>query len=130
MKQKKTILLAVIALALLATAAALYFGQQGRDRIEISQGDGSFSLRFEAKRLSQAQPMELSEGDTLRVSWTIDGGNVDVRIGTQDAEPIYRADGRGRGDTAAFDLLIPAAGRYVISVTGQNAKGAMEFARQ
>lgn len=93
----------------------------------VSAAPASFSLRFNVLNTAESQTLAFQEGDTLSVSWLIESGSVDILISMAGEEPIYQANGRGKGDEAAFDLTIPKSGDYTITVTGKNAKGWLKF---
>ena len=120
------------ALVLLALGFAAYFFI-GRPTIKFdgdrvcSADPASFSLCFNVMNTEDAQTLSLREGDTLAVSWLIESGSVDVLIAMKDEAPLYQANGRGNGDEAAFDLIIPKSGDYTITVTARNAKGWLRF---
>lgn len=96
------------------------------DRIS-STDPPSFYLRFNLMNKEDGQTMFLRAGDALRVSWEIESGSVDVLIATEGEPPLYQANGRRKGDEAAFDLTIPKTGDYAITVSGKNAKGWLRF---
>ncbi len=96
------------------------------DRV-CSTDPASFYLRFSVMNTEDAQTLSLQEGDTLAVSWLIESGSVNVLISMEGESPLYQANGRGNGDAAAFNLTVPKAGDYTVTVTGKNAKGWMKF---
>lgn len=128
--RKKAIWPAALLIVLLGVAFYFFNGQSAvkfnGDRT-VSSGPASFSLRFTVLNATDAQTLSFQEGDTLSVSWQIESGSVDLLIAMAGEEPLYQANGRGKGDEAAFDLTIPKSGDYTITVTGKNAKGWMRF---
>ena len=66
----------------------------------------------------------LTEGDSLQVSLVNGSGTVDVVIGREGKEPVWRGTGQ---QNAEFVLIIPESGMYRISVTGHRAKGRASF---
>ena len=73
----------------------------------------------------ESAEMKLAEGDQLQVSISHTVGNVDVIVGQNGEEPIYKGTGQENTD---FILTIPKTGCYIISVTGHRAKGKVSFA--
>ena len=68
--------------------------------------------------------LALTEGDSLQVSLVNGSGTVDVVIGREGKEPVWRGTGQ---QNAEFVLIIPESGMYRISVTGHRAKGQASF---
>ena len=68
----------------------------------------------------------LKEGDRLKVSLSHTEGFVDVTVGMEGQEPIYRGNGQ---QNAEFVLEIAETGNYHISVSGHQAKGNVSFTR-
>lgn len=127
---RKNIIWAVVVLVVLGIAAWFYIGQPSvkfDGERTVSAAPAAFSLRFNALNTADAQTLALREGDTLHVSWLIESGSVDVLISMEGESPLYQANGRGKGDEAAFDLTIPKSGDYTFTVTGKNAKGWLQF---
>ena len=126
--KKKVLLWTALAVAVLGVAAFSLFPRHSvkfdGDRVKTAE---RFSLRFDIMNTDDAETLSLREGDGLRAAWNIESGSVDILIGAAGAEPLYRADGRGKGDAANFELTVPSAGEYVISVSAREAKGWMEF---
>lgn len=128
--RKKAIWTAALLLIVLGVAAYIFYGQSSvrfdGDRI-VSADPASFSLRFNVLNTADSQTLTFREGDSLRVSWLIESGSVDLVIAMEGETPLYQANGRGKGDEATFDLTIPKSGGYTITVTGKNAKGWLKF---
>ena len=123
-------MIAAAGAALLIVVLALVFWPQDvqfdGDRVR-NRNPERFWLRFDAMNTEDAETLPLAAGDTLRVSWQIDGGSVELVIARAGEKPIYQANGRGKGDAASFDLTIPVSGDYTISIAARNARGWMEF---
>ena len=126
----KKAICAVLVLLVLGIAAYFFIARPNvkfdGDRV-CSTDPVSFYLRFSVMNKADAQTLSLQEGDTLAVSWLIESGSVDVLIAMEGEPPLYQANGRGKGDEAAFDLTIPKTGDYAITVSGKNAKGWLRF---
>lgn len=126
----KKALIGALLLIILGIGAYIFIAhpavQFSGDRV-VTSSPASFSLRFTVLNTADAQTLSFQEGDTLHVSWQIESGSVDVLIAMAGEEPLYQANGREKGDEAAFDLIIPKTGDYTITVTGKNAKGWLKF---
>ena len=127
---RKKILCAILVLAVLGAAVWFFIGRpsvQFDGERTVSAAPASFSLRFNVLNTTDSQTMTFKEGDALHVSWLIESGSMDLVIAMEGETPLYQANGRGKGDEAAFDLTIPKSGDYTFTVTGKNAKGWLKF---
>ena len=126
--RKKIVLLATI-VSLIALAGILIFTRPPESRFdgERISNPGRYTLRFDRMNTVQSETMALAEGDALHVSWQIESGRVDIAIGMEGEEAIYRADDRPAGDKADFYVEIPQTGSYTIAVSAREAKGRVEF---
>lgn len=130
MRKKAIWAVLVLVLVVLGIAAWFLYKQPAvkfNGERTVSAAPASFSLRFNVLNTAESQTLAFQEGDTLSVSWLIESGSVDILISMAGEEPIYQANGRGKGDAAEFDLTIPKTGDYTITVTGKNAKGWLKF---
>ena len=93
-----------------------------------SRGSDASGFRMEYSMLNQEESadLNLTEGDRLQVFLSQAEGTVDVTVGMEGQEPIYRGNGQQNAD---FVLEIPETGNYHISVTGHQAKGNISFTR-
>ena len=128
---RKKIILLFVVIALIALAVILIFTRQLETRFdgERISNPGCYTLRFDRMNTVQSETMALVEGDALHVSWQIESGRVDIAIGIEGEEAIYRADDRPAGDKADFYVEIPQTGSYTIAVSAREAKGQIEFMR-
>ena len=126
--RKKIVLLATI-VALIALAGILIFTRPPESRFdgERISNPGRYNLRFDRMNAADSETMALAEGDALHVSWQIESGHVDIVIGMEGEEAVYRADDRPAGDKADFYVEIPQTGSYTITVSARKAKGRVEF---
>ena len=72
----------------------------------------------------ESAEMKLTEGDQIQVHISHTAGNVDVIVGENGEEPIYKGTEQENAD---FILTVPKTGCYYISVTGHRAKGEISF---
>ena len=72
----------------------------------------------------ESAEMKLTEGDRIQVHISHTSGNVDVIVGENGEELIYKGTEQEKAD---FILTIPKTGFYHISVTGHRAKGEISF---
>lgn len=126
---RKKIVLLIIIVALIAVTGLLIFTRQPETRFDGDRisNPGHFALRFDWMNSTDSETMALAEGDALHVSWQIESGRVDIAIGIEGEEAVYRADDRPAGDKADFYVEIPQTGSYTITVSAREAKGQIEF---
>ena len=93
-----------------------------------SRGSDASGFRMEYSMLNQEESadLNLTEGDRLQVFLSHAEGTVDVTVGMEGQEPIYRGNGQ---QNAEFILEITETGNYHISVSGHQAKGNVSFIR-
>ena len=129
----KRIILVIILLIAAAAAAVYSFEHKGirfdgdRDR---NTDPERYYLRFEVLNADEEELLSLQEGDVLKTAWQIERGSVDLSIAMEGEAAVYQANGRGKGDSASFELTIPRTGSYRVRVTGRNAKGWVEFVQE
>ncbi|MBR5110897.1 MAG: hypothetical protein IK099_11960 [Clostridia bacterium] len=126
--KKKTILIVAVILVILAACVLFFLPRHEAlfDGERISN-PGRFTLRFERMNRTDSETMALAEGDALHVSWQIESGHVDIVIGMEGEEAVYRANDRPAGDKADFYVEIPQAGSYTVTVSAREAKGRIDF---
>ena len=85
-----------------------------------------FRMKYSMLNQEESADLNLTEGDRLQVFLSHAEGTVDVTVGMEGQEPIYRGNGQ---QNAGFVLEITETGNYYISVSGHQAKGNVSFAR-
>jgi len=114
----------VIALMTLLSVLLTGCGKPGTfDGSRVSDEDG-FRMEYAILNKEETADLSLSEGDQLQVIISHIAGNVDVTVGQEGKEPIYRGTGQ---QNAEFILTIPETGRYRISIAGHQAKGTVSI---
>ena len=83
-------------------------------------------MEYSILNREESADLTLREGDCLLVSLSHTEGTVDVTVGMNGKEPIYRGNGQ---QNAEFILEIAEIGSYHISVSGHQAKGNITFTR-
>ena len=112
--------------AILLVMCLLFAGCEGKSTFDGSRTSGETEFRMEYSILDkeEAAELNLTEGDRIQVSISHTAGNVDVTVGLNGEEPIYKGMGQENAD---FILTVPKTGCYLISVTGHRAKGDISF---
>ena len=120
----KTIILSAILLAACLLLSGC--GEKGAfDGSKISDEMG-FRMEYSILDREESAEMMLTEGDQIQVHISHTAGNVDVIVGENGEEPIYKGTAQENAD---FILTVPKTGSYQISVTGHRAKGEISFSR-
>ena len=118
----KTIILSAILLA----ACLLLSGCGGKPTFDGSKtsDENLFRMEYSILDREESAEMKLTEGDQIQVHISHTTGNVDVIVGQNGEEPIYKGTEQENAD---FILTVPKTGCYHISVTGHRAKGEISF---
>ena len=95
------------------------------DGSRVSDTSG-FRMEYSILNREESADLTLTEGDCLLVSLSHTEGTVDVTVGMNGKEPIYRGNGQQNAD---FVLEIAETGNYHIFVSGHQAKGNIAFIR-
>ena len=95
------------------------------DGSRVSDASG-FRMEYSILNREESAGLNLTEGDRLQVSLSHTEGTVDVTVGMNGKEPIYRGNGQ---QNAEFVLEILEKGNYHIFVSGHQAKGNISFTR-
>ena len=85
-----------------------------------------FQMEYSVLNREETAELVLQAGEQLRVALSHTEGTVDVTVGMEGQEPVYRGNGQ---QNAGFVLEIPETGNYRISVSGHRAKGNVSFIR-
>ena len=118
----KTIILSAILLAI----CLLLSGCGGKTTFDGSKTSDETLFRMEYSILDKEESaeMKLTEGDQIQVHISHLAGNVDVIVGRNGEDPIYKGTEQENAD---FILTVPKTGCYHISITGHRAKGEISF---
>ena len=120
----KTIILSAILMA----ACLLLSGCGGKSAFDGSRifSETVFRMEYSILDREESAEMMLTEGDQIQVHISHTAGDVDVIVGENGEEPIYKGTEQENAD---FILTVPKTGCYHISVTGHRAKGEISFSR-
>ena len=116
----------IILSAILLAACLLLSGCGGKSAFDGSRilSETVFRMEYSILDREESAEMKLTEGDRIQVHISHTSGNVDVIVGENGEELIYKGTEQENAD---FILTVPKTGCYHISVTGHRAKGEISF---
>ena len=120
--KKKAITAILLAICLLLSGC----GEKSTFDGSRTSDEKRFRMEYSILDKEESAEMNLTEGNQIQVRISHTAGNVDVTVGENGEEPIYKGTGQENAD---FILTIPKTGCYRISVTGHRAKGEISFTR-
>ena len=118
----KTIFLSAILLAMYLLLTGC--GRNNTFEGSSTSDETGFRMEYSILDKEESTELKLTEGDQIQVHISHVAGNVDVTVGQDGEEPIYKGTGQENAD---FILTIPKTDCYHISVTGHRAKGEISF---
>ena len=118
MKQQKffgIILVICVLVTLTGCASATTF-----DGSRVKNAD-SYQLDIKTMNCTDTHTLELEQGDTLKIEFETENGNLSMKITAPDGTALYQGD----GPVKEFTVEAPMDGVYPIVVVGQKAKGSI-----
>ena len=120
MKQQKffgIILVFCVLLTLAGCASATTF-----DGSRVKNAD-SYQLDIKTMNCTDTHTLELKQGDTFKIDFETENGNLSMKITAPDGTALYQGD----GTVKEFTVEAPMDGAYPIVVVGQKAKGSIHI---
>ena len=120
MKQQKffgIILVICVLVTLTGCASATTF-----DGSRVKNAD-SYQLDIKTMNCTDTHTLELEQGDTLKIEFETENGNLSMKITAPDGTELYQGD----GTVKEFTVEAPMDGAYPIVVVGQKAKGSIHI---
>lgn len=87
--------------------------------------DNEFVMNYKIFNTTDSQDLIVEEGDTIHAEIIVEGGSLSFRIQKDDEVPVYESKDVSLSDE--FDVKIEESGTYVVTVTGEKAKGSISF---
>lgn len=87
--------------------------------------DSQFVMEYKIFNTTDEQSLFLEAGDMIRAEVIVDSGKLAIKIQKDSDAPIYESD--NTVDSENFDIEIQESGIYKITVTGEKAKGSVNF---
>lgn len=86
-----------------------------------------YILQFEKMNQTDSHDLLLEKNDVLDVEYSIDKGKMDFTIEKENEKPIYKGNDIAGGK---FEVIVPEAGAYKITVKAKNASGMIMIKTQ
>lgn len=86
----------------------------------------NITIEFQTLNTAQTQEIDLKSGDTVRFDVTRESGQIDIAFGIKDASPDY--EGKSV-ESSSFTVTVHEDGRYLLTVTGSEAKGSIKLTK-
>lgn len=87
----------------------------------------SITIEYQILNKTETEEIDLISGDSVRFDVTSESGHVDIAFGIKGALPTYEGNSVATG---TFTVTVHENGRYILSVTGSDAKGSVKLARR
>ena len=87
--------------------------------------DNEFVMNYKIFNTTDSQDLIVEEGDTIHAEIIVESGSLSFRIQKDDEVPVY--EGKDVSFSDEFDVEIEESGTYVVTVTGEKAKGSINF---
>lgn len=86
----------------------------------------NITIEFQTLNTAQTQEIDLKSGDTVRFDVTKESGQIDIAFGLKNASLEY--EGKSV-ESNSFTVTVHENGRYVLTVTGAEAKGSVKLTK-
>ena len=86
----------------------------------------SITIEFQTLNTAQTQEIDLKSGDTVQFDVTRESGQIDIEFGLKNASPDY--EGKSV-ESSSFTVTVHKDGRYILTVTGADAKGSVKLTK-
>ena len=82
-------------------------------------------MEYTTFNTTDSQELVVKTGDVIHVKLVVDDGRLSYKIQKDDDEPL--AESEGIFFSVEYDVDIEESGTYTVIVTGEKAKGSVEF---
>lgn len=87
----------------------------------------SITIEFQVLNRTETEEIDLKSGDTVDFIVASQSGQLDIEFGLKDARPDYKGNSV---ETGSFTVTVHQDGRYILTVTGSNAKGSVKLIKE
>lgn len=106
---------------------ALMTGCSNADFVGNSYKVGNtITIEYGILNMTATEKINLKAGDTVDFDILSEAGDVDIDFGIKDKAPVYEGNSV---DTGSFTVTVHEDGRYILSVTGVDAKGSVKLTK-
>ena len=120
MKQQKFFGIIIVFCVLLTLAGCASTSTFDGSRVKNAD---SYQLDIKTMNCTDTHTLELEQGDTLKIEFETENGNLSMKITAPDGTELYQGD----GTVKEFTVEAPMDGAYPIVVVGQKAKGSIHI---
>lgn len=89
--------------------------------------ESQFIMEYNILNTTDSQNLTLESGDRVSARIVVDSGKLSIRIQKDNDEPVYECEEISASDN--FDFHIQKSGVYTFTVTGEKAKGSIQFVK-
>ena len=118
MKRAITVFSAVILVAALTACSPDFNGSR-------TGNDNQLIMEYTTFNTTDTQDLVVEAGDTIHTKIVVADGQLSYKIQKDDNEPIAESD--GIFFSVEYDVDVEESGTYTVTVTGEKAKGSIEF---
>ena len=86
----------------------------------------TITIEYGILNMTAMEKINLKAGDTVEFDILSEAGDVDIDFGIKDKPPVYEGNSV---DTGSFTVTVHEDGRYVLTVTGVDAKGSVRVTK-
>ena len=87
----------------------------------------SITIEYQVLNTTETEEIDLKSGDAVQFDVTSESGQTDIAFGIQDAAPDY--EGKSV-ESSSFTVTVHEDGKYVLTVTGSDAKGSIKLTKE
>lgn|SRR5574344_5351 len=87
----------------------------------------NITIEYQVLNTTQTEEIDLKSGDTVQFSVTSESGRTDITFCIKNAAPDYEGKSVQSG---FFTVTVHENGRYVLTVTGSDAKGSVKLTKE
>ena len=120
MKQQKFFGIIIVFCVLVTLTDCAYATTFDGSRVKNAD---SYQLDIKTMNCTDTHTLELEQGDTLKIDFETENGNLSMKITAPDGTELYQGD----GTVKEFTVEAPMDGAYPIVVVGQKAKGSIHI---
>lgn len=117
----------ILIFAAIAVIAAVLYTARPKPRYDSAKSETTYLLDVGAWSGTDAHSLQMEAGESLHVEWDLQRGSLDLTVGISGQKPVYTANhiDPQSNPHAAFEITVPQAGEYTVSITAKAAAGSV-----